>query len=76
MVKYSGYTVIKITPNNPAEVAKIKCDKGNLTKDYFKYYGKTVENNEYICYTAGQYTVYSEDLLGNAAVAVLNVTIN
>lgn len=76
MVKYSGYTVIKIEPNYPEEVAKIKCDKGNLTKDYFKNYGKTLDNYEYVCYTAGQYTVYSEDWLGNSAVSVLNVTIN
>ncbi len=76
LVKYSGYTVIKFTPNNPAEVANIKCDKGNLTKDYFKYYGKTVENYEYTCYTAGTYTVYYEDMLGNSSVSTLSITIS
>lgn len=76
LVKYSGYTVINFEPNNPGEVAKIKCDKGNLTKDYFKYYGKTVENNQYVCYTAGTYTVYYEDLLGNSSVTTLNITIS
>ena len=76
LVKYSGYTVINFTPNNPAEVAKIKCDKGSLTKDYFKYYGKAVENYKYTCYTAGTYTVYYEDLLGNSSIATLNVTIS
>ena len=75
MVKYSGYTVIKIEPNHPEQVAKIKIDKGNLTKEYFSKYGKNVENNEYTCYTAGTYTVYLEDLLGNTTISLLNVTI-
>ena len=76
LVKYSGYTVINFEPNNPNEVAKIKCDKGNLTVAYFEKYGKVVEDNQYICYTAGTYTVYYEDLLGNSSVSTLNITIN
>lgn len=75
MVKYSGYTMVIIEPNHPEEVSKIKIDKGNLTEDYFSKYGKMVENNEYRCDTAGTYTVYLEDRLGNVSISVLNVTL-
>ncbi|MBR6688521.1 MAG: hypothetical protein IKL68_00700 [Clostridia bacterium] len=73
----TGYTKLIVTATDANnEVVKIKCDIGNLTKEYFANYGKTLIGNTINCYETGTYTVYAEDSLGNSTLYTKSITVN
>lgn len=74
--KETDHVVINVTAyDEQSGVKKIKCDKGNLTKEYFEKYGKVLTNNSINCYESGMYTIYAVDGLGNVTLLTQEITV-
>ncbi|MGE7843525.1 S-layer homology domain-containing protein [Lysinibacillus sp. NPDC093712] len=72
--KYDTTSTVEVKVHDLSAIKAVKYAKGEQTTDYFASSGTSLTDGQFTVTENGKYTVFAEDIKGNKAVEIINVT--